>query len=104
MFTLDRKTPTDADPRRAYHPLHVLIGEGAVKITNSNDVVYFDVVSLGPSDWRVLIDGRVSPVRFACRHSASAAARVQARQLRVSDHISTGVRLLAIEGTLARTA
>lgn len=104
MFTFARKNPTDAGPHRPYHRVHVLNGDGAVKTTNSNSVVYFDVVRLGPSDWRVLIDGRISPVPFACRHSASAAARVQARQLRVSDHISTGVRLLAIEGTLARTA
>lgn len=66
--------------------------------------VNFDVYYLGPDNWRVFIDGELSHVAYECRHSASAAARVQAKQLHLSTLQPTEVRVADHYGTLVREA
>lgn len=71
---------------------------------SSRDAVNFDVYCLGPEHWRVFIDGELSHVAYECRHSASAAARVQAKQLHLSTLQPTQVRIADHYGTLIREA
>ena len=69
---------------------------------SSRAAVNFDVYCLGPENWRVFIDGELSHVAYECRHSASAAARVQAKQLHLSTLHPTEVRVADHYGMLVR--
>lgn len=70
---------------------------------DDSPVIYFDVVRLDSTHWRVHVAGVPQLVSFTSRDGAAAAARAQARQFYLYRGLPTQVRIVGVDGTIAHT-
>ena len=70
---------------------------------DDSSAIYFDVVRLDSTHWRVHVAGLPQLVSFTSRDGAAAAARAQARQFHLYRGLPTQVRIAGPDGTIART-
>lgn len=69
---------------------------------DASSAVNFDVMPFGAKHWCIVVDGSRSPVPFASRDGAAAAARAQARPFCLHRGLPTLVRIVSPDGTLKR--
>lgn len=74
-----------------------------MKDADDSPAIYFDVVRLNSTHWRVHVAGVPQPVSFTSRDGAAAAARAQARQFHLYRGLPTQVRIAGLGGAFTHT-